>query len=295
MRCLVMLVAVTALLESVDSRAERKTVVTTFSVLEDMAQNVAGDKADVVSIIPPGAEVHEYEPTPRDILKARQADLILWNGFGLERWFEKFYSGLDDVPVAVLTKGIAPIGLNEGPYEGKPNPHSWMSPANAAIYVENIRQALVAIDPANAESYDENAQAYSARLAALDFPIKEKLNKVPEQQRFLVTCEGAFSYLAQHYGFKELYLWAVNSEQEGTPQQIRKVIDQTRKYDVPVTFCESTVNPKAMQQVSAESGARFAGILYVDSLTREDGPAPTYEQMLKYNAELIVRGFHVSP
>lgn len=288
------LLALVMLAVSVEARAEKKTVVTTFTVLQDMARNVAGDSAEVVSITRPGAEIHEYEPTPQDILKARRADLILWNGFGLERWFEKFYADLDEVPVAVLTEGIEPLDLVEGPYQGRPNPHSWMSPANALIYVENIRKALTAIDPANAEHYRANAAAYSERLAALDAPIRAKLAQVPEQQRYLVSCEGAFSYLAHNYGFKELYLWAVNAEQEGTPQQVRKVIDQMRRSDVPVAFCESTVSDRAMRQVVRETGARFGGTLYVDSLTAPDGPAPTYERMLQHNADMILRGFDVA-
>jgi manganese/iron transport system substrate-binding protein len=254
---------------------------------------VAGDAAIVESITKPGAEIHDYDPTPLDVVKAQDADLVLWNGLGLERWFEKFFQGVEDVPSVVVTDGIQPVSITEGPYTDKPNPHSWMSPANAVIYVENIRKALVALDPANAATYDRNAAAYTAELKALDAPIRDALEKIPADQRMLVSCEGAFSYLARDYGLKEGYLWAVNADEEGTPQQIRKVIDTVRRDHVPVVFCESTVNDKAMRQVAQETGARFGGTLYVDSLTTEDGPAPTYLAMLRYNAKLIQDGFNV--
>lgn len=277
------------------AQAERpKRIVTTFTILQDIAQNVAGDKAIVESITKPGAEIHDYEPTPLDIVKAQAADLVLWNGLGLERWFERFFQGVKNVPSVVVTDGIAPIGIGEGPYSGKPNPHSWMSPANAAIYVENIRKALGKLDPANAATYDRNAAAYTAQLKALDAPIAATLAKIPTDRRTLVSCEGAFSYLARNYNLKELYLWAINSDDEGTPQQIRKVVDQVRKNRIPVVFCESTVNEKPMQQVAKETKARYGGTLYVDSLTLEDGPAPTFLKLLQYNANLILKGFDVT-
>ena len=167
-------------------------VVTTFTVLQDIAQNVAGDKATVVSITKPGAEIHDYQPTPLDIVKAQDADLVLWNGFNLERWFERFLQNVEDVPSAVLTDGIEPMGIKEGPYSGKPNPHAWMSPSNALIYVENIRKALAKYDPANAETYNRNAASYAAKIKALDEPLRKRLAAIPEGQRWLVTSEGAF-------------------------------------------------------------------------------------------------------
>ncbi|MGL4290101.1 MAG: metal ABC transporter substrate-binding protein [Phreatobacter sp.] len=281
-----------AVAQSQEARPKR--IVTTFTILQDIAQNVAGDRAIVESITKPGAEIHDYEPTPLDVVKAQAGDLVLWNGMGLERWFEKFFQGVRNVPSAVVTEGIEPMGITEGPYLGKPNPHAWMSPANAIIYVENIRKALVKLDPANAAAYDANAAAYIEKLKALDAPIAATLARIPADRRTLVSCEGAFSYLARNYGLKELYLWAINADEEGTPQQIRKVIDQVRRNRVPVVFCESTVNDRPMRQVARETGARFGGTLYVDSLTLESGPAPTFLKMIEYNANVIMRGFNVS-
>lgn len=275
--------------------ADKKRIVTTFTVLQDMAQNVAGDAAIVESITKPGAEIHGYEPTPQDIVKAQKADLVLWNGLNLERWFEKFYGNLRSVPRAVLTEGIEPIGIEEGPYTGKPNPHAWMSPRNAVIYVENIRRALVQLDPANAAAYNANAAAYTAKFAAIEETVRAELARIPQNQRWLVTSEGAFPYLARNFGLKELFLWAVNADQQGTPQQVQKVIDGVRAHRIPVVFSESTVSDKPARQVAKETGARYGGVLYVDSLTGPDGPAPTYLKLMEYNARTIVRGFTAAP
>jgi len=270
--------------------AQKKRVVTTFTIIQDMAQNVAGDAAIVESITKPGAEIHGYEPTPQDIVKAQKADLVLWNGLNLERWFARFFRNLKNVPGAVVSDGIEPIGIAEGPYTGKPNPHAWMSPGNARIYVENIRQALVAVDPENAATYNANAAAYAARFAQLEETVRAELERIPAEQRWLVTSEGAFPYLARSFGLKELFLWAVNADQQGTPQQVRKVIDAVRENRIPVVFSESTISDKPARQVAAETGARYGGVLYVDSLTTPDGAAPTYLQLMEYNARTIVKG-----
>lgn len=271
--------------------AGKKRIVTTFTIIQDMAQNVAGEAAIVESITKPGAEIHGYEPTPQDIVKAQKADLVLWNGLNLERWFEKFFGNLRGVPGVVLTEGIEPIGIDEGPYTGKPNPHAWMSPRNAVLYVENIRKALVKLDPANAATYNANAAAYTAKFTAIEETVRLELEKIPANQRWLVTSEGAFPYLARNYGLKELFLWAVNADQQGTPQQVRKVIDGVRAHRIPVVFSESTVSDKPARQVARETGARYGGVLYVDSLTDKNGPAPTYLKLMEYNAQTIVKGF----
>ena len=273
------------------STSGKKHVVTSFTIIADMAREVAGDAADVESITKPGAEIHGYEPTPKDIVKAQGADLVLWNGMNLELWFEKFFTNVKDVPSAVLTEGVAPMGITEGPYTGKPNPHAWMSPANAVIYVENIRKALVKIDPANEAVYTPNAAAYTAKIKALDEPVRQKLAAIPDEQRWLVSSEGAFSYLCANYGLRQLYLWPINADAQGTPQQVRSVIDGVRANKIPVVFSESTVSDKPARQVASETGARYGGVLFVDSLTDADGPAPSYLKLLEVNADTIVKGF----
>ena len=266
-------------------------VVTTFTVIQDIAQNVAGDAATVESITKPGAEIHEYEPTPKDIVKAQSADLILWNGLNLERWFERFFQNIKDKPAVVVTEGVTPLSIYEGPYKDAPNPHAWMSPSNALIYVENIKNALVKYDPQNADTYQKNAATYAEKIKQLDKPLREKLAQIPADQRWLVTSEGAFSYLAKDYDLKEGYLWPINAEQQGTPQQVRKLIDLVKKNHIPVVFSESTVSAKPAQQVAKESGAKYGGVLYVDSLSAADGPVPTYIDLLNVTVSTIVKGF----
>lgn len=265
-------------------------VVTTFTVIADMARNVAGDGVEVVSVTKPGAEIHGYEPTPQDIVAASDADLVLWNGLGLERWFEQFLTNLGDVPSATLTEGIAPISITGGDYEGKPNPHAWMSLSNALIYVDNIEKALSAADPVNAATYAVNAAAYKAELSAALDPLKAQIAALPEGNRWLATCEGAFSYLARDLGLQELYLWPINADQQGTPRQVQAVIDGVREHQIPAVFCESTVPSDPAEQVARETGAAFGGILYVDSLSTGDGPVPTYLDLLKVTTETIATG-----
>jgi manganese/iron transport system substrate-binding protein len=272
------------------SAQDRLKAVTTFTIIADMAANVAGDAADVVSITKPGAEIHNYQPTPGDLIAAQDADLILWNGLNLEQWFEQFLSNLGDVPSVVVTEGIEPIGIGEGPYAGKPNPHAWMSPTDALIYVENIRKAFVAADPANEATYNANAAAYSASITATVAPIRAALDAIPEDRRWLATSEGAFSYLTRDFGLRELYLWPINADQQGTPQQVRHVIDEVRANNVPAIFSESTISSKPAEQVARETGIKYGGVLYVDSLSEPDGPVPTYLDLLQVTTSTIVQG-----
>ena len=288
-RLLFALLAVT--LASLPAAAqERLKVVTTFTVIADMARNVAGDAADVVSITKPGAEIHNYQPTPGDLVAAQDAGLILWNGLNLELWFEPFLAGLGDIPSVVVSEGVEPIGIGTGPYAGKPNPHAWMSPTDALVYVDNIRRALGEADPANAATYDANAAAYAEAITATVQPIRDRLASVPEERRWLATSEGAFSYLARDFGLKELYLWPINADQQGTPQQVRAMIDTIRANDVPAIFSESTVSPAPAEQVARETGARYGGVLYVDSLSEQDGAVPTYLDLLRVTTEAIAAG-----
>ncbi|RFB84302.1 iron ABC transporter substrate-binding protein [Rhizobium leguminosarum bv. trifolii] len=269
---------------------EKFKAVTTFTVIADMAKNVAGNAAIVESITKPGAEIHEYQPTPGDIQRAQGAQILLSNGLNLELWFQKFYRNLKDVPDVVVSTGVEPMGISEGPYSGKPNPHAWMSPKNAIIYVDNIRDAFVTYDPKNAEIYKANAEAYKKEIEATIAPIREKLNTIPEDKRWLVSSEGAFSYLARDFGLKELYLWPINADQQGTPQQVRKVVDAVRANKIPAVFSESTVSDKPARQVARETGARYGGVLYVDSLSEADGPTPTYVDLLRVTSDTVVKG-----
>ena len=273
---------------SLSADAKTFKAVTTFTVIADMARNVAGDAAIVESITKAGAEIHGYQPSPRDIIKAQDADLILWNGLNLELWFQQFFSNLSGIPSATLTDGISPMGITEGEYTGKPNPHAWMSLNSALIYVNNIRDAFIMHDPDNTEIYKTNSEIYKNKISETLLPLKAKIMLVPEAQRWLVTCEGAFSYLIRDFKMKELYLWPMNSDSQGTPQQVRKVIDKVRKNKIPAIFCESTVSQAPALQVARETNAAYGGVLYVDSLTEADGPVPTYLDLLRVTSETIV-------
>ena len=266
---------------------DRPTVLTTFTVLADIASVVGGDHLQVTSITKPGAEIHGYEPTPRDIARATKADLILDNGLGLEAWFEKFVESVD-VPHRVLTEGIVPIDITDDADAGKPNPHTWMSPLNVQIYVDNMVEAFSDLAPEHADAFAANGAAYKAELQAVHDELVADLSGIPDQHRALVTCEGAFSYLARDAGLREAYIWPVNAEQQATPQQIAQVISFVSTDDVPAVFCESTVSDKPMQQVVEATGTRFGGVLYVDSLSAADGPVPTYLDLIRYDAATIV-------
>jgi manganese/iron transport system substrate-binding protein len=272
------------------SAQETFKAITTFTVIADIARNVAGDAAEVESITKAGAEIHNYQPTPQDIVKAQDADLILWNGLNLETWFERFFRNLRDIPSAVVSDGVEPIGIAEGPYTGKPNPHAWMSPTDVKIYVDNIAKAFSEHDAANAATYAANAAAYKAKIDATVEPIRAAIAAIPEERRWLVSSEGAFSYLARDFGLKELYLWPINADQQGTPQQVRKVIDQVIAHKIPAVFSESTISPDPAQQVARETGAKYGGVLYVDSLSEADGPVPTYLDLLRVTTETIAKG-----
>lgn len=267
--------------------SEKPVVLTTFTVLADMAENVAGEHLQVESITKTGAEIHGYEPTPGDVRRASQADLILDNGMNLEAWFEQFTADLD-VPRVTVSEGVDPISIAEDAYEGMPNPHAWMSPLNARIYVDNMAEAFAGLDPENAEAFRSNAEAYKQELQEVQDELAAELGALPENQRALVTCEGAFSYLARDAGLTERYIWAVNAEQQATPQQIASAIEFVKDNRVPAVFCESTVSDAPMQQVVEATGAKFGGVLYVDSLSEEGGPVPTYLDLIRHDTGTII-------
>ncbi|MDE5207497.1 metal ABC transporter substrate-binding protein [Citrobacter amalonaticus] len=271
---------------------EKFKVITTFTVIADMAKNVAGEAAEVSSITKPGAEIHEYQPTPGDIKRAQGAQLILSNGLNLELWFARFYQNLSGIPEVTVSDGVKPMGISEGPYSGKSNPHAWMSEENALIYVDNIRNALMKYDPANAATYQKNAEHYKTQIRQTMKPLRAALAAIPADKRWLVTSEGAFSYLARDNGLKELYLWPINADQQGTPKQVRKVIDAIRAHQIPTVFSESTVSDKPARQVAREAGAHYGGVLYVDSLSTAEGPVPTWLDLLRVTTETIVTGIN---
>ena len=268
----------------------RPKVLTTFTILADMARNVAGDRLRVESITKPGAEIHGYEFTPSDIERASGADLIVENGLGLELWARRFTEAAGDVPTVTLSDGVQPLLIEEDAYAGKPNPHAWMSPQAAQTYVDRLVEAFSELDPEGASQYAANGEAYKARLLALDGELRQSLQALPPEQRLLVTCEGAFSYLARDYGLKEAYLWPVNAESQISPRRMGRLIERVKRDQVPAVFCETTVSDKAQREVARASGSRFGGSFYVDSLSESDGPAPTLLDLQRHNVKLIRAG-----
>ena len=269
---------------------DKPEVLTTFTVLADLARNVAGDRLKVRSIVKPGSEIHGYQPTPSDIEQASSADLIIENGLGLELWARKFTASAGDIPTITLSDGMEPLLIAEDAYAGKPNPHAWMSPQRTMAYVDQLERAFVQLDPAGADQFKANAIAYKQSLQRLDQELRSALEKIPTERRVLVSCEGAFTYLASDYGLEEAYLWPVNAESQVTPKRMARLIETVRNRKIPAVFCESTVSDKAQKQVAAESGARFGGTFYVDSLSKADGPAPTLLKLQRHNVALLING-----
>ena len=274
----------------INSEKNKPFVVTTFTVLADIAKNVAGEKLMIQSITKPGAEIHSYQFTPSDVIKASKAQLIIENGLGLELWFKKFTASAGNVPTITLSDGIKPLAIEEDKYKGKPNPHAWMSPKKAMLYVDKLVETFIEIDPLNESTYRSNGNDYKKKLINLDQELRVTLYKIPLKKRVLVSCEGAFTYLANDYGMEEAYLWPVNSESQVTPRRMANLIKTIKEKEVPTIFCESTVSAEAQKQVAIESGASFGGNFYVDSLSTNDGPAPTYLKLLRHNVQLIVDG-----
>jgi manganese transport system substrate-binding protein len=269
---------------------QRPRVLTTFTVLADLARNVAGDRLQVHSIVKEGAEIHGYQFTPSDIEGAVGADLLIENGLGLELWARRFTSAAGEIPTVTLSEGMEPLLISEDAYAGKPNPHAWMSPKRAMAYVDRLREAFTKLDPDGADVYASNAEVYNKKLQALDRELRDALETIPPQHRVLVSCEGAFTYLATDYGLEEAFLWPVNAESEITPKRMARLINTVRDRAVPAVFCESTVSDKAQREVAAAANSQFGGTFYVDSLSKPDGPAPTLLDLQRHNVKLIRDG-----
>tara|TARA_Y100001968_G_C19427128_1_gene754980 strand:- start:1571 stop:2533 length:963 start_codon:yes stop_codon:yes gene_type:complete len=269
---------------------DKKLVLTTFTVLADLAKNIAGQRIEIVSITKPGAEIHGYQFTPSDLVKASGADLIIENGLGLESWMNKFTASAGNIPRVVLSNGMKPLLIEGDIYAGKPNPHAWMSPKRTIHYVDRMVEAFIDLDPAGEQLYKTNAKIYKTKLEKLDMELRKALDLVPLERRLLVTCEGAFTYLANDYGLEEAYLWPVNAESQVTPKRMSNLIAKVKERSIPAVFCESTVSAKPQLEVARATGARFGGTFFVDSLSEADGPAATLLDLQRHNVRLIREG-----
>lgn len=272
-------------------------IVTTYSVVYDIVKNVAGEHADVQNLAPIGSDPHQYDPLPEDVQAVTDADAVFYNGLNLEAgnsWFEKMIqtAGKDgeDAPVFPISEGVEPKLLQSGGHKGEEDPHAWLDVQNGITYAKNARDALIKIDPDHKEAYQENAAAYIDKLEELDEKIKQKVAEVPEDKRYLITSEGAFKYFSAAYGFEAAYIWEINDENEGTPDQIKSVVDLIDEKDVPALFVETSVDPRSMETVSDETGVPIAGEIFTDSLGKPGQEGDTYIKMLEWNADMIAEG-----
>ena len=281
---------VTGKSSTIRSESNKKVLLTSFTILEDMVRNIAGNEFKIESITKTGMEVHGYKTTPSDLIRGSKAILFVENGFGLELWSEKFVSNLDVKRISI-SDYIKPIFIGEEAYKGKPNPHAWISPKRGKRYVDVIVKALKDLDPDNSLIFDKNARIYKVKINKIDEDFTLFLNTIDKSKKYLVSCEGAFSYLAKDYGFKEAYLWPVNAESQVTPKRMARVIKLVKNKKIPSVFCESTVSSKPQLTVARETGAKFGGNFYVDSLSGKNGPASSYLDLLNHNLQLIKKGF----
>ena len=264
-------------------------ILASFTVLADIIENVAKDEFIVKSLIKPGVEVHGYKPTPSDIVKASNAFVFVDNGFGFELWAEKFFSNLK-VSRITVANDLNPIFISEDSFRGKPNPHAWISPKRGMLYVDIIVESLSELRPSKRGFFEENGKIYKNKLYKIDNEFSLFINNLDKDKRFLVTCEGAFSYLTNDYGLKEVYLWPVNAESQITPKRMARTISLVKNKNISSVFCESTVSNESQMVVVNETGANFGGNLFVDSLSDDSGPASSYIKMLKHNLNLIKKG-----
>ena len=276
---------------SFEKETNKEVILASFTVLADIIENVAKDEFVVKSITKPGVEVHGYQPTPSDLIKASKAFVFIDNGFGFELWAEKFVSNLQIKRVTISNR-LEPIFISEDSYKGKPNPHAWISPKRGMIYVDVIVDSLSELKPSEAESFKNNGQIYKNKIAKIDKDFSLFINNLEKNNRYLVTCEGAFSYLTNDYGLKEAYLWPVNAESQITPKRMARTISLVKNKNIPSVFCESTVSNESQMVVASETGAKFGGDLFVDSLSQDNKSANTYLKMLQHNLTLIKKGLN---
>ena len=267
----------------------KEVILASFTVLADIISNVAKDDFIVKSLIKPGVEVHGYQPTPSDLVKASSAFVFVDNGFGFELWAEKFVSNLK-VKRITVAEDLDPIFISEDFYKGKPNPHAWISPKRGMLYVDIIVDSLSELRPSKRTFFEENGKKYKEKLSEIDKEFSLFINNLNKDMRYLVSCEGAFSYLTNDYGLEEVYLWPVNAESQITPKRMARTISLVKEKNVPSVFCESTVSNESQMVVANETGANFGGNLFVDSLSDDSGPASSYIKMLEHNLDLIKKG-----
>lgn len=282
---------------SATAESKKLQVVTTNSIIYDMTKNIAGDLVDLHSIVPVGQDPHEYEPLPEDVQKVQKADLIFYNGINLENggnaWFTKMVKNAKkeaNKDYFAVSDGVQVIYLEGQNEAGKEDPHAWLNIENGIIYAKNIAKQLIAKDPKNKEAYEKNLKAYVEKLEALDKDAKARIAKIPEEKRLIVTSEGCFKYFSKAYDIPSAYIWEINTEEEGTPEQITKLLRQLRESKVPSLFVESSVDDRPMKTVSQETGKPIHSTIFTDSIAEEGKDGDSYYSMMKWNLDKIIEG-----
>ncbi|HET6377336.1 MAG TPA: metal ABC transporter substrate-binding protein [Methylocella sp.] len=265
-----------------DPRA-RLPVVATFSILADFVSNVGGERVEVAALVGPNGDTHVYQPFPADAERLGKARLIVENGLGLEGWIDRLVlaSGAK-APVIVAAKGIKPLQMREDGRIGE-DPHAWQSVANAKIYAANIRDGLIAADPEGEAEYRANAEAYLAKLSALENEIRAEIAKIPPERRQIITTHDAFGYFGTAYGFQFIAPEGISTETEASARDVAKIIRQIKAKKIPAVFLENVTDPRLIRRIAAETGAKIGGSLYSDALSPPDGPAPSYIDMMRHN------------
>jgi len=282
--------ATAALLVSITaaSAQDKLRAVATFSILADFVKNVGGDRVEVQALVGPNADAHVYQPSPGDAKTLTEAKVIFTNGLGFEGWIARLIKASGTkAPTIVASQGVKPRKADEDHGHGDSDPHAWQSVANAKLYVANIREALVAADPAGKNAYETNAAAYLAKLDALDAEVRATVGKIPADRRRIITTHDAFGYFAVGYGVAFIAPQGVSTESEVSAKDVAKIITQIRKQKIPAVFLENITDDRLLKRIGAESGARVGGTLYSDALTDEKGPAPTYIDMMRHNVKQL--------
>ena len=263
--------------------ADRLNVVASFSILGDLVRHVGGDNVDVTTLVGPDGDAHVYVPTPADAKRIADARLVFVNGLGLEGWLPRLVqSAGSKARIITATSGIAPLQLGSGT-----DPHAWQSPLNAKVYVANVRDALIAADPADAETFKSNAEGYLVKLDALDAEVRQAVAQIPESRRKVISTHRAFGYFAAAYGIEFIAPLGVSTESEASARDIAAIITQIRTAKIPAVFLENISDPRLIRQIAAETGAKVGGTLYSDSLTGEKGDSPTYIDMVRHNIKAL--------
>lgn len=272
-------------------------VIATYSIIYDIVKNVGGDRVEVHSLAPVGSNPHEYDPLPLDVQLTTDADIVFYNGLNLEggnSWFEKLLLTAEktgkEAPVYRLSDGVDPMHLTSKGKESEEDPHAWLDVRNGIKYAENAKIGLIKVDPEHADVYEKNAKEYIEKLENLHQEAVDRYNKIPQEQRLLITSEGAFKYFSEAYGFEAAYIWEINSENQGSPEQVSTVVDFIRSKKDPVLFVETSIDPRSMEMVSSETGVPIFGKVFTDSIGKSGEDGDTYIKMMEWNIDTIYRG-----